>query len=818
MDRLPANGGGKRAFFIVLAAFAAVFVILYHKLLWGSEIFTHDSYIWLGSFYYFVDSLAAGSYPLWDPYSLAGTDFYPSIHTHGLLDPLIFVSVFMVKSLGATILRSFVYFYLLRLLVFAFGAYYLYKRASGTRLAALVAAGVLALAVAPTAFRQMGILENVFLTPFALYFLIKVFDNPGNLRKFGYLALFAVAAGISVNVFIPAYFAFNLVVYIVVLFVLGIVRLSRLERIAGDRPFLAYIALIIILLVFMAAPTFQLFRESRSPDGEHFPSVRIVQKNDGMFKQMVASDLPDDVLSEKFTDSKGVYSSAGNIISFIYPDVFLFYMHDTGGFKRADTRWGDFISEAFQYVGIFSILAAIIGLIWSKSRWRLLALIMLAVISVNMLSTYGVHSRPPNGLQIIFNRIFPLLGMMEVRETLSGFSLLYVCLLMALGLRIFLDGEAMRDFMDTRFTGVVVVCAAVVFVKLVVTLYLFKSAVYISTVDMIALAGIAGFCALIYLGRRRVIGPAALMAVIIAVIIVDIFYYNHVMRRFVLQPNTLEDELAATAGSRQDAVFELYRIPFINYEGKLPLAFSEAVFRKKGAMSRANNHHFLTTKRFYDYFTNVPLANQAAASGLTAPIIRFYPDADVWTFPTRRDALEYLSKAPEGDVERRLILESGSAAPVVKGGAGFDIKRLPDATWLKPDEIIRFYKTYIAQHGGEGARERDGALKTADYEIVVNGFTPNTVEVSVKNNVAGYLYYSDGWSRWWKAYDNGNEVRVVPADYNFKAVRLDKGSHSVRFVFDPSGYRHALYLYYSGLAATAGLIIVFAFVGRAKMY
>ncbi|MBI5561400.1 MAG: YfhO family protein [Deltaproteobacteria bacterium] len=799
---------GKKTFYLILAPFAAVFVLLYHRLLIGADIYTHDSYIWLGSFYYFIDSAASGSFPLWDPYSLAGTAFYPTIHAHGLLDPLVIAPVMMVKTLGTSILTSYIYFYLLRLLVYGLGAYWFFKRVTGCRLSALVSSGVLVLAVAPTAFRQMGILENVFLTPFTMYFIVRFFDNPDSRRKYAYLALFAFSTGISLNVFIPAYFSFNLAVFIPALFITGIVRFNDLRRMGTDRRFLAYCGALAVLLAFMAAPTARLFIESRSPDGEHFPSVRIIQKNDGVFKKVVASDLGDAVLSEKFSNFKGVYGSAGNAVSFLYPDVFLYYFHVTGGFKLPDVRWTDFISEAFQYIGVFSFLIAVIGFVWSKSRYRYLALIMLAMIAVNMFSSYGVHSRPPNAVQSVFNKAFPLLGMMEVRETLSGFFLFYMCLLMALGLRIIFDGDALRAFLEGPWR-VWVVCVAAILFKLLVTLYLFKSAVYISRIDLVAIIAVAAFGAIFSVLRRGDMGAASAGVVVIAVILGDLFYYNYTMRPYVLQPNTLGAELASMPPV-DGLGFDYYRIPFVDFEGRLPLAFSEAVFRRKGAMSRSNNHHFLTTKRFYDYFTHVPLENQTVASGITAPVLRFFPDDMTMTLPTRREALTNLSEAPADAVYRYLVLEARGAAPD-GAGAAFNFDRSENEPWLKPEAIAGFYNGYLPQLIQKRTGEGEGVKVTA--------FTPNTVEVNVTNNAPGYLYYSDGWSRWWRAYDNGGETTVVPANYNFKAVRLGPGSHAVRFVFDPSGYRYALYLYYAGLAAIAALALYFsAGARRGKSY
>ncbi|HHT9133187.1 MAG TPA: hypothetical protein ACFYED_12025, partial [Candidatus Tripitaka californicus] len=139
------------------------FCYIYSGLLLSQKIFWHDSIIWFGSFYYYVDSIVNGHFPFWDPYLIAGTPFYPNIHGHGLLDPMIAIPVLLVKFIGISPLTAWVYFCLLRLSVFTVGAYFLFKHITRCRLSALLSAGILLFSVSPVAFRQLGILENAFL-------------------------------------------------------------------------------------------------------------------------------------------------------------------------------------------------------------------------------------------------------------------------------------------------------------------------------------------------------------------------------------------------------------------------------------------------------------------------------------------------------------------------------------------------------------------------------------------------------------------------------------------------------------------------------
>ncbi|HHT9133198.1 MAG TPA: hypothetical protein ACFYED_12080, partial [Candidatus Tripitaka californicus] len=217
-------------FALLLALIVIQYCFIYRGLFPALKIFTHDSIIWFGSFYYYVDSLKDGHLPFWDPYLIAGTPFYPTIHGHGLLDPLIAIPVLLVKFVGISPLTAWIYFCLLRLFVFATGAYYLFKHITGCRLSALLSAGILLFSVSPVAFRQMGILEYSFLTPLLLYFLLMFFDNLQNRQKYLYWGCLILTIGISMNIFIPGYFILNLVSFIITALALKIVRPGELAK------------------------------------------------------------------------------------------------------------------------------------------------------------------------------------------------------------------------------------------------------------------------------------------------------------------------------------------------------------------------------------------------------------------------------------------------------------------------------------------------------------------------------------------------------------------------------------------------------------
>ncbi|MBI5235385.1 MAG: YfhO family protein [Deltaproteobacteria bacterium] len=566
----------------------------------------------------------------------------------------------------------------------------------------------------------------------------------------------------------------------------------------------------ILLVSLMSAASFAIYADSRGHDGELFPSLRIVQKNGGIYKQMVASDVGNDALSPKFTKQLGVYSSWGNLLSLAYPDLWKAYFQEYNAPKA-----NDFISEAFQYIGIMPFIIALIGLIYSKSRWRILALVMLVVISINMISWEGVHNRPPNILQEAFNTIFPFLKMIEVREVFSGFFLLWLCLLLSLGLRIFFDSVNFRAFVDMKLRALLMLPAMLVAGKVIVSYVYLRPSLYLSPVDVTAFIVIGVFAVLIYLYKKNILTHARLCAVALAITLVDIGYYNLSMKPYVLVPNTLAPALEAKLN--KDAGFAYFRIPFVLAN----LAFIEPMLKVKGAMSRGNNHHLFTTKRYYDYFTHLPLEKQFVLSGVDTPIIRFFSKTDARIFKDRSDVLTYMSNANEEELRNNLSIEQAvdNGAQGGRKGNGLvltSLDQFPDLPDLNPQNIVTAYKKHMAASVLGEAGNPEKQMTTDLSTIVVKDFSPNGVTVDVNNAQDGYLYYNDGYSKYWDAYDNGKETPINIANYNFKAVFLPRGEHRVVFVYNPWRYKVGLLAYATGLFISVILAAFFFFKSRAK--
>lgn len=794
---------------ILLLLIIFLFCIIYYNLLIGKEIPVHDSIIWYGRFHYYLESLVNGYFPFWDPHLITGTPFYPYISSVDLLNPLIFLSIFLTTVLGVSSLTSFIYLNLFELATFTTGAFYLFKYIAGCRTSALVASGILLFSVAPTSFRQEGVVTVSFLTPFTLYFALLFFNNNiESHKRYLYLFCLVLVTGISMNMYIPAYFLLNLIAFLIIVFAKKIVNFGEIKDRLYDKKLLTFLFSSTVMFMMMTAPLMALYKDSK---GELFPSVRIIQKN-GYFKKLMASEVGGAVLSDKFTKQLGVYNSYGNVLNLIYPDMYKSF------FGRKDFfSCNYYIAETFIYIGIIPFVFCIIGFMYSKSRYRNLALIMMILIFVNMFSFHSIVAQP-NLIQKIFNTLFPPLKMIDAKECFSSFFLLYMAMLLSIGLKIFFNNEEFLNLLKKKSLQIIIICFAVILVKFLAADYFWDKLFFTTISDLFAVISLLVFILLIYTYGRGLIQEKLFYGLILFLMFADIAYYNVQIRPYVLQKNTLGPVLAEQSNRKVGEKFDYFRIPFLDTD----VALGETIFKTKGAISRGNNHHFFTTKRYYDYLTHVPLENQFVLSGCVYPIIRFYPKDKIKVFQDKKSLLDYFATADNPWVlGQYLYIEDKEIENIDHIGQERiqSLDQFEDVLRLKKDHVTATYSEFLSREGERLKETRENLgryLDTSEYRLTVKEFNPNEIAISVENQIDGYLYYNDGWSKYWKAYDGDREIPIKIANYNFKAVFLEKGEHIIRFVYDPTYYKLGLITYHVGILSCLSLI-VFSFIKDRKM-
>jgi hypothetical protein len=76
---------------------------------------------------------------------------------------------------------------------------------------------------------------------------------------------------------------------------------------------------------------------------------------------------------------------------------------------------------------------------------------------------------------------------------------------------------------------------------------------------------------------------------------------------------------------------------------------------------------------------------------------------------------------------------------------------------------------------------------TSFTKAEITDYSPN--EITVNAEGPGFLVLSEMWYPGWKAYENKKELKVYRANHVLKAVYLEEGKHTIRFVYEPLYYK-----------------------------
>ncbi|MFH1768415.1 MAG: YfhO family protein [Candidatus Omnitrophota bacterium] len=102
--------------------------------------------------------------------------------------------------------------------------------------------------------------------------------------------------------------------------------------------------------------------------------------------------------------------------------------------------------------------------------------------------------------------------------------------------------------------------------------------------------------------------------------------------------------------------------------------------------------------------------------------------------------------------------------------------------------------------GGDDEKKEAGvnnlAVKKGEFSYEVISYGPNSLSLNYKVNSSGYLYFSDGYDRYWQADIDGIKAKVYRANAGFKAVKIPPGKHRVQFRYNPLFFRLSIWCYY----------------------
>ncbi|MBI4300128.1 MAG: oligosaccharide flippase family protein, partial [Chloroflexi bacterium] len=116
-----------------------------------------------------------------------------------------------------------------------------------------------------------------------------------------------------------------------------------------------------------------------------------------------------------------------------------------------------------------------------------------------------------------------------------------------------------------------------------------------------------------------------------------------------------------------------------------------------------------------------------------------------------------------------------------------------DALTMLRDPTFDPTRRVIIQ-GAAGLPPLPGGMPAQAAQVEVESYKPNQVTVRASMPAEGYLLLADTYYPGWRAEVDGKAASVLRADYNFRAVRLAAGEHTVTLRFSPDSFKLGLYM------------------------
>jgi len=97
------------------------------------------------------------------------------------------------------------------------------------------------------------------------------------------------------------------------------------------------------------------------------------------------------------------------------------------------------------------------------------------------------------------------------------------------------------------------------------------------------------------------------------------------------------------------------------------------------------------------------------------------------------------------------------------------------------------------------AAQREAAVEIVNYE-------PNLVRIRADTPTEGFLFLSDSYYPGWRATIDGTQAEIYRANYAFRAVYLNAGSHEIQFAYQPDSFRWGVVISLAALGVTVIMI------------
>lgn len=839
----------------------------------------HDSIFWYPLFAYFYESIAHGVIPYWNPYSQLGSPFFPMFQSLGLLDPLNLILALLYKftrvnSLLLYLIHLFFQFYL-----FLVGTYFTLIHVTRNVRQSLLFSVVLFLGCLPTIMRQHGLII-FFLIPLTTYCILLFFTETSWKKKGVLLIILSLLFAVSLNTYIPIMFLLHsgLLILLCLIFKIGDLK-SSLEFLR-NRKGLGWLSLAALIGLMATPPVLALYYELNNNNTELFGGVRFFIKigklipfyaSDltggsaflGEISTRVSLSLFNLIgfVVEPFWQKYDfrewhrlsemrlylgiipllcVIPALGrgrNAYSWVFFSLSLIMLAICCNFSTSSMPGPNF-PTTWLMLTLFPFLRDI-GTFQNVAGIFVFDLIILAGIGWNCASEPAKRKiLLAAALVFLLKGLLNLIYRFEAGE-LSKFHLGASCTLMVLSL-VVLSLVVFWDRYRPLVISVVMIIDLLIFVFPIARLNVthdyyntFKEHGFFSPSRQFSFAyyrdprflttppfPLFGFETMsrqspvfggLYLTRicdskdfeerlgiRKADRPGLWTA-----IRPPLFQEpkHHESRRW-----PRDSELAPLrrfqSSAGESSVWKL--------RPESPLGASLEVGQAPARyflVEKMGSDQLFMTKYCYDYLANVALEKQLAVSGGIYPLLNFFPESSVRSCASKYEVVESLNRATLEDLGSRIFIEQ-------EGEKGLQVRPgMTLASILENEKPVCVSSAEKTRIEAAGEKQFPGSSQ-AVFSILDYG--PNQLIFRVVTDQAGWVYYSDGFSKHWKAFVNGLPVRIDKTDINFKSVRVPAGESQVVFVYDPVYYRYSLYMAFGGYGLFL-MIICIMLTGKSRI-
>ena len=130
----------------------------------------------------------------------------------------------------------------------------------------------------------------------------------------------------------------------------------------------------------------------------------------------------------------------------------------------------------------------------------------------------------------------------------------------------------------------------------------------------------------------------------------------------------------------------------------------------------------------------------------------------------------------------------------------------PDALSELASPSFDPWTSVIIEGGGARGRTSGESTEARIVEARVVSYEPQRVVIETDDSQPGYLVLTDTFYPGWKAQVDGRSVAIERANYLFRAVPVDAGTHRVTFVYEPTPFKAGVSLMLAAVVVSGGFL------------